>query len=640
MRPITPRRQTFIRFSFAFALMFTCGLSAFAQQEDTSQYDRGTPPQHAAGVSSFGSYLSTDLGVVNLSNGALSIKLPLGQVGGRGFWAPISLNYGSKLWSASKSDEFVPEPPPGHRERVVFAVYDDPENALDFFARVAPGWTIGGAPTLRVRGLGIAAAANPSCGGTNFSRILVKLTLVLPDKGEIQLRDDQTDGAPLPSQLDGDGCRTMDGYRGRRWHATDGSGIIFINDNDNGVIRGDLAGTVILPNGTRYRFDPPNPSFPRSAYLRGAARSSSITDCNGNKITITYPTTTKAVFTDQLGRQAWWEFNAIVNGTQWALVVRLPGVNGQDVYYKVKTAPMNQNYRSDINPILPVYNGVFDPIGWGYEPPGPYTSLFPLSHGRGAERIDNKPVVTELVLPDNRPLRFRYNEFGEVAEVEMPTGGKLQYDYAYVNTLPSGNSLPGEVFAHGKFVGSSRVEGIDRAVTTCRLYPDGSTHESTWTYIYNATTVDGVTTGSTEVQARRAADNVLLSRQKHYFLGAQRYLNPSGGDYEGTGYSLWSTGLERRSETLTDTGAVLNATEQDWAQRTPVVWTGYSQEQPENDNRVNQRRNYLDTGAFARTEIFYDNLSNARKQCRGNLGVRFRSESEATHSHQLSHDQS
>jgi RHS repeat-associated protein len=614
MRPITPRHQTFIRFSFAIALMFTCGLSAFAQG-DTSQYDRGTPPQQAAGVSSFGSYISTDLGVVNLSNGALSIKLPLGQVGGRGFWAPISLNYGSKLWSASKGEVFVPEPPeggPGNQESVAFAVYDDPANASDFYSRVMPGWTIGGAPTLKARGLGTAPFRNIACGGTNFSRILVKLTLVLPDKGEIQLRDDQTDGEPLPGQSDSDGCRTMDGYRGRRWHATDGSGVIFISDNDNGVVRGELAGTAILPDGTRYRFDASNPSFSRSAYLNRLALCSSITDRNGNKITITYPTTSKAVFTDQLGRQAWWEFNAMLDGTRWALVVRLPGVNGQDVYYKVKSAPMNQNYRSDINPTLPVYNGVNDPLGLGYTPIGPYTSLFPASYGSGAERIDDKLVVTELVLPDGRSLRFRYNQFGEVAEVEMPTGGKMQYDYAYINTLPSGNSLPLEVFAHGQFVGNSNVQAIDRAVTTGRLYPDGSTHETTWTYIYNATTVDGVTTGSTEVQARRAAGNVLLSRQKHYFLGAKRYLNPNGGDYTGTGYALWSTGLEWRSETLTDTGAVLNATEQDWTQRTPVVWAEYAQEQPANGNRVNQRRNYLDTGAFAKTEIFYDNVNNAR----------------------------
>src|SRR5262245_36590686 len=155
MRPITPSRQTPIRFSFAFVLMFTCCLSAFAQG-DVSQYDKGTPPQHAAGVSSFGSYISTDLGVVNLSNGALSIKLPLGQVGGRGFWAPISLNYSSKLWSAIKGLETNPWPPPGHRESVAFAAYDDPGNTLDFFSRVAPGWTIGGAPTLKAQGLGIA----------------------------------------------------------------------------------------------------------------------------------------------------------------------------------------------------------------------------------------------------------------------------------------------------------------------------------------------------------------------------------------------------------------------------------------------------------------------------------------------------
>jgi len=615
MTPITPRRQTFIRLGFAFALMFIWGLSAFAQQGDASQYDRGTPPQHAAGVSPLSSYLSTDLGVTNLSNGALNIKLPFGQIGGRGFWVPFSLDYASKIWSATKGEEFVIDPFPGHSAQVVFAVYDDPANALDLYNRVAPGWTIGGAPILRARGLGIASSTGGSCPASlfNFSRVLVKLTLVLPDKGEIQLRDDQTDGAPLSSQLDSDGCRTIDGYRGRRWHATDGSGIIFIGDNDNGVIHGDLAGTVILPDGTRYRFnDPSGPSTVGSAYVSKLVRCSSITDRNGNKITIDYPSSTKVVFTDQLGRQAWWEFNAIVGGTQWALVVRLPGVSGQDVYYKVRTAPMNQNYRSDINPTLPVYNGDYDPLGYGYTIFGPHTSLFLQSYGSGAERIDDKYVLTEVVLPDNRSLQFSYNEFGEVAEVTLPTGGKIWYDYAYINMLPSGNSLGGEVIATGQGIGTTRVESIDRAVTARRLFPDGATHETTWTYTYSAVTTSGVTTGDTEVQARSVAGDVLLLRQKHYFLSAQRYLAFNQGNYDGTGYSLWSTGLERRSETLTAAGTALNATEQDWTQRTPVVWTsGYTQEQPENDNRVNQTRNYLDTGGFAKTEIFYDNVNNA-----------------------------
>src|SRR5262245_55114120 len=168
MRPITSRRRTFIRFIFAFALMFTCSLSAFAQsQGDTSQYDRGMPPQQAAGVSSLGSYASADLGVVNLSNGALSINLPLGQVGGRGFSAPISLNHSSKLWSATKGFEYaLSQTDTGD---VVFATYDDSANAPDYYNRVAPGWTIGGAPTLRARGMGISfngnVAASPCTEG-------------------------------------------------------------------------------------------------------------------------------------------------------------------------------------------------------------------------------------------------------------------------------------------------------------------------------------------------------------------------------------------------------------------------------------------------------------------------------------------
>ena len=49
-----------------------------------NQFDKGTPPQLVAGVSSLGSYMSTELGTVNLSNGGLNFNIPLGTVGGRG----------------------------------------------------------------------------------------------------------------------------------------------------------------------------------------------------------------------------------------------------------------------------------------------------------------------------------------------------------------------------------------------------------------------------------------------------------------------------------------------------------------------------------------------------------------------------
>src|SRR5437899_3177892 len=79
-------------------VFFCCSLPSLAQQ---NQYDRGTPPQHAAGVSPLGSYASADLGTVNLSNGALNLKFPIGSVGGRGVWLPLTLNWSSKIWSGS-----------------------------------------------------------------------------------------------------------------------------------------------------------------------------------------------------------------------------------------------------------------------------------------------------------------------------------------------------------------------------------------------------------------------------------------------------------------------------------------------------------------------------------------------------------
>src|SRR5258706_8300321 len=175
-------------------LVFVTSATICAQ--DQSQYDHGTPPQHAAGVSQLSSYVSTDLGTINLGNGSLNFKIPVGEVGGRGFSLPLTLNYSSKVWSANTGTDVVTDPsyrtyPAG------CAVYDDPAAAMDIYNRVAPGWTIGSAPLLRARGMGIYSHLNNSTGCTDYTYVLVKLTLILPDKGEIELRDDSTNGAPL-----------------------------------------------------------------------------------------------------------------------------------------------------------------------------------------------------------------------------------------------------------------------------------------------------------------------------------------------------------------------------------------------------------------------------------------------------------
>ena len=325
--------------------------SATICAQDQSQYDHGTPPQHAAGLSAIGSYVSSDLGTVNLSNGSLNFKLPLGSVGGRGFSLPLTLNYSNKVWSATRSTAFDPDAPGGGRNYpVAFALYDDPNAALDIYQRVAPGWSIGSVPVLRVRGMGMYSTHNLN-GCTDYLKVLVKLTLILPDKGEIELRDDVTDGSPLGALVGQWGCRDMDGYRGQRWHVTDGSGTIFISDVNNGVINGDLNGTVITGDGTRYRIqDPGNYYFGGSAYLQKFGRAISVTDRNGNVLNINYPGGSAVQYTDQLGRTTT-KIDYGVNDPDppyqpLAVLVTLPGYDGQNHYYKIKTGEMNQHYRA------------------------------------------------------------------------------------------------------------------------------------------------------------------------------------------------------------------------------------------------------------------------------------------------------
>lgn len=578
-----------------FALVSLMGAPSYAQTH--TQYDHGTPPQQASGVSSFGSYVSVDIGTVNLSNGSLNVRIPLGTIGGRGFSIPLTLNYTSKVWSASKDTGWDPN---YNEYPVTYASYGTGEFMVDWHNRITPGWTVGAAPLLRMQAFGIQPLLYPGCG---YARYLTKLTVSLPDRGEIELRDDYTDGAPhwARSQPNTGNCKWYDDYRGRRWHAADGSGAIFVSDSDNAIVNGNLAGVLITSDGLRYRFE--NTSPPTSSNY-ALAHCVSITDRNGNAISISYPSSSEVDFTDQLGRITKYQADVIdpESGQQLEVLVTLPGYGGQVRYYKVKSGAMSQNYRADINPALPVINGAHNPMNYYFFDQwwAGGTELFPESYCLFVERIDWQPVVNELILPDARSLRFKYNEFGEVAEIQLPTGGKVQYDYSHATALPSGVSIAAEVTT---YTIPSNVSGIDRAITARRTFPDGATLEGNWSYIYQA--------NSAQVRATSGGGTLMLD-EYHSFLPSGRYIVPiDDGAMDGTGYSLWSTGLEWRTEIRDAAGAVMAATESDWSQRAPVSWwTGYYQEQPENDTRVNQQRKFLDTGLMAKVETLYDQYNN------------------------------
>ena len=148
----TPQILCAARIGSLLLTVLICSPAVLSQQ---GQYDRGTPPQHAAGVSEIGSYTSADLGTVNLSNGALNLRLPLGAVGGRGFWLPLTLNWSSKIWSGRTDTETDRG---GQLRTVAFAEFADGDQLMEIFGRVGYGWTIGAAPTLTVRKRNMAIA--------------------------------------------------------------------------------------------------------------------------------------------------------------------------------------------------------------------------------------------------------------------------------------------------------------------------------------------------------------------------------------------------------------------------------------------------------------------------------------------------
>jgi YD repeat-containing protein len=165
--------------------------------------------------------------------------------------------------------------------------------------------------------------------------------------------------------------------------------------------------------------------------------------------------------------------------------------------------------------------------------------------------IDVQPVVTQLVLPDKRSVSFLYNEFGEVVQVNLPTGASIQYDYNTA-TLPSGITPSQETQSQLNSLG---LLSVDRAVVARRTYEPGSTTaEGTWTYSYGLLAQTNTTATSPATDITCTGGGQLLLHERHFFNPAGRYLsyglNIGLKGMEGTGYTLWSTGLEFRTETL------------------------------------------------------------------------------------------
>jgi YD repeat-containing protein len=226
--------------------------------------------------------------------------------------------------------------------------------------------------------------------------------------------------------------------RGRVFTTADGSAATFISDADvidypfpNYPTEFTVSGDLLLRDGTRYHV------------INGQVRE--VRDRNGNKLTVDPDANGRVhTITDSLGRVVTINYG-VQEGGQYGTCTQLifSGFGGAQRVVRLTQTNLGSALRA----------------GYSLQP-----------HGADATPYD--PTVTSSVwLPDGRRYRLYYNDMGELARVEAPTGGAVEYDHE--GGLQGGDP-------EGTFEGQPDNAGghylhIYRRLVERRLYPDGGT---------------------------------------------------------------------------------------------------------------------------------------------------------------------
>ncbi|HEX3184145.1 MAG TPA: hypothetical protein VHQ94_05080, partial [Pyrinomonadaceae bacterium] len=477
----------------------------------------GTTPLGLTAGSPNGSYPLSDFDAVNLYNGTLNFRLPIFQVAGRGGAAyPITVQVGRK-WT----------------------VYRHFEPGVGYFYYADGSWWSENTGTplfLDVGRAQIRTGYREQPTGVPVEG-LTRVTFTAPDGTEYEFRDQLTNGQPKAPVTGGFN-------RGTIFVTTDGTTATFISDSDihetaYGAEPMPADGYVKLKDGTHFRVDDGVVTWMRDrngnkvTFGRDVmSRVTSITDSLNRVVSITYPTTTTG-FTQ----------------------ISFKGYGGATRTIKVGQTNLANALRS----------GYTMQTG---------SQLFP---EMSAVWYIDATVVNYIELPDGRSYQLRYNPYGELARVVLPTGGAIEYDYAAGLTDGAGSG----VFSYS-FPPTEKY--IYRRVTERRVYPDGgsgSSYESKMTYSRPETTTTNLGYVITE---QRNASGTLLTKSQHYFYGSPResfLMRP-------THYPAWKDGREYKTEILDTNGTtILRRVENTFAQRASVSWWGgTSDTAPPNDPRT------------------------------------------------------
>ena len=401
-----------------------------------------TLPGQAPGTP-VGSFQISGLDTVNLFNGHLNFRLPLLEIGGRGETG-FSLGL-----------------PIDHRWLLLPTTPDQPDTfnpAYLPFSSLTPGF-------MRAKHL------SDGCGAFSQTDTHTILSFTTPDGTQIEFRDTNFGGQKTLSDCNPFEPGTGMANRGRFFFTEDQS-LTFISDSNildmtvavNPIVT-KPSGYLLTKGGIRYRVNEGQIQWMR--------------DRNGNLLTFTYESIIGRLtrITDSLKREVNISYTNF-EPNPFNTIITYKGFGGAP---RTITIEVGQLSTILVEGTTTTYQGLF---------------------GIGLNEEFNPWLVKLVRLPDNRTFQMRYNKYGELARVVLPTGGEFTYEWA------SGNPQNPNGLA-GKFV--------DRRVIKKSVYEDAATLVGSTRFGLFETHSSGVS-GSATLRQFDRLDNP-ITHERHYFHG-------------------------------------------------------------------------------------------------------------------------
>jgi hypothetical protein len=476
-----------------------------------------------------GAYALSDLEHINYSNLHLSVFIPVAPAMGRGGASiPVGVSLDNNIiFPSVRMQTGCTAPNQCSHETLYY---------------VAHGWDVSqplyAGATISERQAGSSCVQTQNATEPYWADALSTLSLVKADGTQIEFID-QKYGAQQLSNAQGPADR------GRVFVTHDGSASLFASTQDlfdayycgSGAL--PASGTVTTRNGTQSTFQ--------------AGVLTQVQDRNGNFVTLTpfqvsngtQITSEGETILDSLGRTT-----TITAGQGNTATITYPGYGGATrtvgvVYDETETDVLRADQLALLN------SGQYGNCGTATAPLPCAAELF----NYGITFASANPAfpsggISQIILPDLNSYVIKYDLYGNVARIELPTGGAFEYDYQIFGECCSplfAQSLIKEKRVYANKNAAPQTGWVER--TTFGGYTQSAGSYPNWN-------------GPVTVQfwtPNGKASGALSGQEVHF-------LNPL--DTDTTYLPKWTSGLEYQTKTYdTNASTVLETKTSTWQQR-------------------------------------------------------------------------